>query len=162
MVRRYVLQKMRGNSGETPCVITVNKLKALISRPSATLTCELEAGEIYRGHLTNCEDCVDAMLEGVTVTARELKVTNLDHVHVRGSLIRYFILSDMMRHAPSFKKKVRRAGRVQVGWLEEGRPRHAGQAAQRQVVRSSRNYYIASCLVCSEGDSLRDRSEGVN
>merc|ERR1712137_1274424 len=70
-----------------------------------TVTCELKTGEMYRGHLMNCEDNMNAMLEGVTVTGRDGKVTNLEQVYLRGSQIRYFILPDMLRHAPMFKKK---------------------------------------------------------
>ena len=39
---------------------------------------ELKTGEMYRGHLMNCEDNMNAMLEGVTVTGRDGKVTNLE------------------------------------------------------------------------------------
>ncbi|CAK9027139.1 unnamed protein product [Durusdinium trenchii] len=60
-----------------------------------TVTCELKTGEMYRGHLMNCEDNMNAMLEGVTVTGRDGKVTNLEQVYLRGSQIRYFILPDM-------------------------------------------------------------------
>eukprot|EP00913_Durusdinium_trenchii_P015902 g14943.t1 len=74
-----------------------------------TVTCELKTGEMYRGHLMNCEDNMNAMLEGVTVTGRDGKVTNLEQVYLRGSQIRYFILPDMLRHAPMFKKKARMA-----------------------------------------------------
>ena len=38
-----------------------------------TVTCELKTGEMYRGHLMNCEDNMNAMLEGVTVTGRDGK-----------------------------------------------------------------------------------------
>ncbi|OLP85887.1 Small nuclear ribonucleoprotein Sm D3 [Symbiodinium microadriaticum] len=80
-----------------------------------TVTCELKTGEMYRGHLMNCEDNMNAMLEGVTVTGRDGKVTNLEQVYLRGSQIRYFILPDMLRHAPMFKKKGRGAGRGVYG-----------------------------------------------
>merc|ERR1712124_78209 len=70
-----------------------------------TVTCELKTGEMYRGHLMNCEDNMNAMLEGVTVTGRDGKVTNLEQVYLRGSQIRYFILPDMLRHAPLFKRR---------------------------------------------------------
>ena len=48
-----------------------------------TVTCELKTGEMYRGHLMNCEDNMNAMLEGVTVTGRDGKVTNLEQVYLR-------------------------------------------------------------------------------
>ena len=51
-----------------------------------TVTCELKTGEMYRGHLMNCEDNMNAMLEGVTVTGRDGKVTNLEQVYLRRDL----------------------------------------------------------------------------
>eukprot|EP00438_Fugacium_kawagutii_P026622 Skav209609 [mRNA] locus=scaffold1634:323557:326309:- [translate_table: standard] len=59
---------------------------------------------------------MNAMLEGVTVTGRDGKVTNLEQVYLRGSQIRYFILPDMLRHAPMFKKKATEWGDVVVTW----------------------------------------------
>ena len=45
-----------------------------------TVTCELKTGEMYRGHLMNCEDNMNAMLEGVTVTGRDGKARELCNV----------------------------------------------------------------------------------
>mmetsp|Transcript_2428 Transcript_2428/g.2988 ORF Transcript_2428/g.2988 Transcript_2428/m.2988 type:complete len:122 (-) Transcript_2428:192-557(-) len=96
-----------------------------------TVTCELKTGEMYRGHLMNCEDNMNAMLEGVTVTGRDGKVTNLEQVYLRGSQIRYFILPDMLRHAPMFKKKGRGAGRGVYG--PGGKARGKGLAARART-----------------------------
>merc|ERR1719230_430564 len=71
---------------------------------------------------------MNAMLEGVTVTGRDGKVTNLEQVYLRGSQIRYFILPDMLRHAPMFKKKGRGAGRGVYG--PGGKARGKGLAAR--------------------------------
>merc|ERR1719343_1756154 len=71
---------------------------------------------------------MNAMLEGVTVTGRDGKVTNLEQVYLRGSQIRYFILPDMLRHAPLFKKKGRGAGRGVYG--PGGKARGKGLAAR--------------------------------
>ncbi|CAL1171564.1 unnamed protein product [Cladocopium goreaui] len=95
-----------------------------------TVTCELKTGEMYRGHLMNCEDNMNAMLEGVTVTGRDGKVTNLEQVYLRGSQIRYFILPDMLRHAPMFKKKGRGAGRGVYGPGGKGRGKGLAQRAR--------------------------------
>mmetsp|Transcript_136133 Transcript_136133/g.250508 ORF Transcript_136133/g.250508 Transcript_136133/m.250508 type:complete len:147 (-) Transcript_136133:34-474(-) len=100
-----------------------------------TVTCELKTGEMYRGHLMNCEDNMNAMLEGVTVTGRDGKVTNLEQVYLRGSQIRYFILPDMLRHAPMFKKKGRGAGRGVYG--PGGKARGKGLAARARTAAAA-------------------------
>ena len=43
-------------------------------------------------------------MSGVTVTGRDGSVSNLENVYVRGSKIRFFILPDMLKNAPMFKK----------------------------------------------------------
>eukprot|EP00434_Breviolum_minutum_P043890 symbB.v1.2.039143.t1/scaffold6369.1/size18677/3 len=91
---------------------------------------------MYRGHLMNCEDNMNAMLEGVTVTGRDGKVTNLEQVYLRGSQIRYFILPDMLRHAPMFKKKGRGAGRGVYG--PGGKGRGKGLASRARTAAASR------------------------
>ncbi len=40
----------------------------------------------------------------VTVTYRDGSVANLENVYIRGSKIRFFILPDMLKNAPMFKK----------------------------------------------------------
>eukprot|EP00397_Hematodinium_sp_SG-2012_P042426 GEMP01046927.1.p2 GENE.GEMP01046927.1~~GEMP01046927.1.p2 ORF type:complete len:119 (-),score=26.75 GEMP01046927.1:1329-1685(-) len=76
-----------------------------------TITAEQKNGVAYRGHLMNCEDNMNALLEGVTVTAKDGKVSTLEQVYLRGSQIRCFVLPDMLRHAPFFKRKGKGAGR---------------------------------------------------
>mmetsp|Transcript_53158 Transcript_53158/g.134858 ORF Transcript_53158/g.134858 Transcript_53158/m.134858 type:complete len:89 (-) Transcript_53158:87-353(-) len=83
----------------------------------------------------NCEDNMNAMLEGVTVTGRDGKVTNLEQVYLRGSQIRYFILPDMLRHAPMFKKKGRGAGRGVYG--PGGKARGKGLAARARTAAAA-------------------------
>merc|ERR1712093_157493 len=103
-----------------------------------TVTCELKTGEMYRGHLMNCEDNMNAMLEGVTVTGRDGKVTNLEQVCLRGSQIRYFILPDMLRHAPMFKKKGRGAGRGVYGPGGKARGKGLAQRARTAAAATGR------------------------
>ena len=67
------------------------------------VTVEVKTGETYRGQLTTVEDNMNAMIESVTVTNRDGKVTNLEQVYIRGSQIRFVIFPDMLRHAPMFK-----------------------------------------------------------
>lgn len=43
-------------------------------------------------------------MSNVTVTYRDGSVANLENVYIRGSKIRFFILPDMLKNAPMFKK----------------------------------------------------------
>lgn len=43
-------------------------------------------------------------MSSVTVTYRDGSVANLENVYIRGSKIRSFILPDMLKNAPMFKK----------------------------------------------------------
>ena len=88
----------------------------------------------YIPNPTAPQDNMNAMLEGVTVTGRDGKVTNLEQVYLRGSQIRYFILPDMLRHAPMFKKKGRGAGRGVYG---PGKGRGKGLAARARTAAAA-------------------------
>jgi len=68
------------------------------------VTVELTNGELYRGVVLDAEDNMNCQLQNVTVTARDGKVSKLEHVYIRGSKIRFLILPDMLRHAPMFKR----------------------------------------------------------
>lgn len=68
-----------------------------------TVTVEVKSGETYCGLLAWAEDNMNALIEGVTATARDGKVTNLEQVYIRGSQIRLVIFPDMLRHSPMFK-----------------------------------------------------------
>lgn len=50
-----------------------------------TITVEVKTGETYRGQLTNVEDNMNTMVEGVTMTARDGKVTNYEVCTAAGS-----------------------------------------------------------------------------
>jgi small nuclear ribonucleoprotein D3 len=81
-----------------------------------TISIELKSGEMYRGHLMNAEDNMNVLLEGVTVTGKDGKAMNLEQVYLRGSQIRYFVVPDMLRHAPMFRSmKAAGRGRGAVG-----------------------------------------------
>ena len=59
-------------------------------------------------------------------------------VYLRGSQIRYFILPDMLRHAPMFKKKGRGAGRGVYG--PGGKARGKGLAARARTAATAGPY----------------------
>lgn len=68
------------------------------------VTCELVTGELYRGLVVDTEDNMNLQLKNVTLTARDGRVTKLQHVYLRGSKIRFMILPDMLKNAPMFKR----------------------------------------------------------
>ena len=68
------------------------------------VTIELKSGEMYRGELFDVEDNWNCQLKDVTATAKDGKVSQLDHIYVRGSRIRFFIVPDMLKNAPMFKR----------------------------------------------------------
>jgi len=46
------------------------------------------------------EDSLNISLKDITVTGRDGRVTQLDQVYIRGSMIRFFIVPDMLQNAP--------------------------------------------------------------
>ncbi|KAI9220122.1 hypothetical protein BC828DRAFT_406090 [Blastocladiella britannica] len=68
------------------------------------ITVELKTGDTYRGKLFEAEDNMNIQLKDVTVTRRDGAVAQLEHIFVRGSHCRWFIVPDMLKNAPMFKK----------------------------------------------------------
>eukprot|EP01060_Flectonema_neradi_P035359 TRINITY_DN6491_c0_g1_i1.p1 TRINITY_DN6491_c0_g1~~TRINITY_DN6491_c0_g1_i1.p1 ORF type:complete len:123 (+),score=18.77 TRINITY_DN6491_c0_g1_i1:48-371(+) len=68
-----------------------------------TVTVEMLTGELYRGNLADAEDNMNVKLSSLTKTERDGKVITMEQVFLRGSKIRFFIIPDMLRHAPMFK-----------------------------------------------------------
>jgi len=68
------------------------------------VTIELKTGEIYRGTLVESEDNMNCQVSNITLTARDGRVSNLEHAYIRGSKIRFLILPDMLKNAPMFKR----------------------------------------------------------
>jgi len=95
-----------------------------------TVTVELKNGNLYRGHLLQAEDNMNCLIEGVSCTAKTGKTTNLEQVYLRGSQIRFFVLPDMLRHAPMFRgrKVAGGGGRGKVGRGRGGVNARAAQA----------------------------------
>lgn len=80
------------------------------------VTVEMRMGDVYRGTLASAEDNMNLQLKRVTVTRRDGKVSNLEHIFIRGSKIRFLILPDILSNAPMFKR---------IEALKEGRPTEA-------------------------------------
>ena len=46
------------------------------------------------------EDNLNISLKEITVTQRDGRVSQLDQVYIRGSMVRFFIVPDMLQNAP--------------------------------------------------------------
>ncbi|KAL8158857.1 hypothetical protein V2J09_000394 [Rumex salicifolius] len=68
------------------------------------VTVELKSGELYRGSMIECEDNWNCQLENITYTSKDGKVSQLEHVFIRGSRVRFMIIPDMLKNAPMFKR----------------------------------------------------------
>jgi small nuclear ribonucleoprotein D3 len=51
-------------------------------------------------YLQLAEDSLNISLKDITVTGRDGRVSQLDQVYIRGSMIRFFIVPDMLQNAP--------------------------------------------------------------
>eukprot|EP00051_Salpingoeca_urceolata_P027305 m.480880 g.480880 ORF g.480880 m.480880 type:complete len:131 (-) comp21983_c0_seq1:206-598(-) len=79
-------------------------IKLLHEAEGHVVTVELKTGETYRGKLIEAEDNMNTQMREITYTSREGRVSQLDTVYIRGSKIRFFILPEMLKNAPMFKK----------------------------------------------------------
>jgi small nuclear ribonucleoprotein D3 len=52
------------------------------------------------GHGYAAEDNLNISLKEITVTGRDGRVSQLDQVYIRGSMVRFFIVPDMLQNAP--------------------------------------------------------------
>ncbi|GAB2225060.1 hypothetical protein Droror1_Dr00005843 [Drosera rotundifolia] len=68
------------------------------------VTVELKTGELYRGTMVECEDNWNCQLESITFTSKDGKTSDLEHVFIRGSRVRFIIIPDMLKNAPMFKR----------------------------------------------------------
>lgn len=79
-------------------------IKLLNESQGHIVSIELNSGETYRGKLVESEDNMNVQLKDITMTDKHGKVTHLDHVYLRGSSIRFFVIPDMLKNAPMFDK----------------------------------------------------------
>eukprot|EP00475_Leptophrys_vorax_P008744 TRINITY_DN15691_c0_g1_i1.p1 TRINITY_DN15691_c0_g1~~TRINITY_DN15691_c0_g1_i1.p1 ORF type:complete len:126 (-),score=23.88 TRINITY_DN15691_c0_g1_i1:157-534(-) len=84
------------------------------------VTVEMVSGDVYRGQMIEAEDCMNIALQNVTFTARDGRIARLEHVYLRGSKIRFFVLPDMLRNSPMFKNAVSK-GKGKTSGLGIGR-----------------------------------------
>jgi len=50
----------------------------------------------------SAEDNLNISLKDITVTGRDGRVSQLDQVYIRGSMVRFFIVPDMLQNAPMY------------------------------------------------------------
>ncbi|KAG9443201.1 hypothetical protein H6P81_019055 [Aristolochia fimbriata] len=79
-------------------------VKLLHEAAGHVVTVELKSGELYRGNMIECEDNWNCQLESITYTAKDGKVSQLEHVFIRGSKVRFMVIPDMLKNAPMFKR----------------------------------------------------------
>ncbi|KAE8735172.1 Small nuclear ribonucleoprotein Sm D3 [Hibiscus syriacus] len=68
------------------------------------ITVELKSGELYRGSMAECKDNWNCQLENITFTAKEGKVSQLEHVFIRGSKVGFMVIPDRLKNAPMLKR----------------------------------------------------------
>lgn len=78
-------------------------VKVLNEAVGLHVTVELKTGQLYRGRLTAIEDCMNVQLREVVLTQRDGASSTMEHVFIRGSQVRFFVLPDSLRHAPYVK-----------------------------------------------------------
>ena len=105
-------------------------IKLLHEAEGHIITLETLSGEIYRGKLLEAEDNMNCQMQNITVTSRDGRTTQVEQIFIRGSMIRFFILPDMLKNAPMFKN------------MNKGS--NAAKATARQG--GSVGKYIVNCL----------------
>jgi small nuclear ribonucleoprotein D3 len=101
-----------------------------------TVTVELTTGALYRGTLLDAEDSLNLQLNQVLSTDPNGHQTQLEHVYVRGSHIRWIQVPDMLAQSPMFKN-----GNIGPGGISRGRG--LGMAGRG---RGGNNLNMSLCL----------------
>lgn len=123
-------------------------VKLLHEAEGHIVTVEMKSGETYRGHLIECEDNWNCQLESITATAKDGRISQLEHVFIRGSKVRFMIIPDMLKNAPMFKRlqdKIKGKGSSNLGvgrgravaMRAQARSAARGQALTAQVGRGA-------------------------
>ncbi|GAM17454.1 hypothetical protein SAMD00019534_006290 [Acytostelium subglobosum LB1] len=103
-------------------------VKILHEADSHVITIELRNGDLYRGTLVESEDNMNCRMANITMTTKDGRQTQIEQIYIRGSKIRFFILPDMLKNAPMFK---RIDGRVVLKGKALGIGRSLGRANNR-------------------------------
>ncbi|XP_027180144.1 small nuclear ribonucleoprotein SmD3b-like [Coffea eugenioides] len=112
-------------------------VKLLHETTGHIMTAELKSGELYRGSMVECEDNWNCQLENITFTTKDGKVSQLEHVFIQGSKVRFMVIPDMLKNAPMFKRlEARIKGKGSALGIRRGRAvamRARAQAAGRRA-----------------------------
>lgn len=85
---------------------------------------------------------MNVQVRRVTLTRRDGKVSHLEHVFIRGSKVRFFVLPDILACAPMFKR---------VEALKEGRPLEARGLGRGRGIGSGAGRAAATRVVGTGG-----------
>lgn len=81
-------------------------VKLLNEAQGHIISVELTTGDIYRGKLLENEDNMNLSLYDVTITKGKTGSTSyMEQVFVRGSMIRYVMVPEILKNAPMFFMK---------------------------------------------------------
>merc|ERR1712112_730496 len=105
-------------------------IKVLHEAEGHIVTIETTTGEVYRGKLNEAEDNMNSQMTSVTVTYRDGRVAQLEHIYIRGSKIRFMILPDMLKNAPMLKNMGGRGGGRGGGGAPRGKSGILGAQAR--------------------------------
>jgi small nuclear ribonucleoprotein D3 len=79
-------------------------VRLLLEGVRHVVTVELKNGESYRGELCDAEESMSLQMSGVTHTARDGQKKRLEHVYVRGAMVRLIVFPDILREATIFRQ----------------------------------------------------------
>ncbi|MBA0807957.1 hypothetical protein Gohar_023729 [Gossypium harknessii] len=105
-------------------------VKLLHEGSGHVVTVELKSGELYRGSMIECEDNWNCQLDNITFTAKDGKVSQHEHVFIRGNKVRFMVIPDMLKNAPMFKRLDAKIKVVGAHLLGVGRGRAVAMRAK--------------------------------
>eukprot|EP00768_Dysnectes_brevis_P003500 gnl/Dysnectes_brevis/2492_a2980_946.p1 GENE.gnl/Dysnectes_brevis/2492_a2980_946~~gnl/Dysnectes_brevis/2492_a2980_946.p1 ORF type:complete len:126 (-),score=3.08 gnl/Dysnectes_brevis/2492_a2980_946:71-448(-) len=72
---------------------------------SFKVTVELKTGDLFVGTLVHTEDNFNIQLEDVTKTSKTGQVTQMQHLFIRGSQVKFISLPPMLQNSPIFMRR---------------------------------------------------------
>ena len=97
-------------------------IKLIHESTGHVISVEMKNNNVYRGKLIEAEDTLNLQLRDVIMTAHDGRVTQLDQIYIRGSQIRFFVVPDILRAAPMFKRMGQPNTGLGKGDADGGRP----------------------------------------
>ncbi|OVA19555.1 Ribonucleoprotein LSM domain [Macleaya cordata] len=87
-------------------------VKLLHEAAGHIVTVELKSGELYRGSMIECRLKLMKSIKPLKPETKKNpskltidgKVSQLEHVFIRGSKVRFMVIPDMLKNAPMFKR----------------------------------------------------------